>query len=90
MNTHKYKQLSLEQRSQLQLLLKMGKSKKKIAEELGVHRSTVYRELKRNAKKDGGYSARYAKQLYHEGVFIEKRPSIVLENEGTGTWKWIL
>jgi len=50
MNTHKYTQLSLEQRSQLQLLLKMGKSKKEIAKELGVHRSTVYRELKRNAK----------------------------------------
>jgi len=33
----------------------MGKSKKEIAEELGVHLSTVYRELKRNAKKDGGY-----------------------------------
>jgi len=66
MNTHKYKQLSLEQRSQLQLLLKMGKSKKEIAEELGVHRSTVYRELKRNAKKAGGYSARYAEQLYQE------------------------
>jgi IS30 family transposase len=32
----------------------MGKSKRKIAEELGVHRSTVYRELKRNVKKDGG------------------------------------
>jgi len=64
MNTHKYKQLSLEQRSQLQLLLKMGISKKKLAEELGVHRSTVYRELKRNAKKDGGYSARYAEGLY--------------------------
>jgi transposase, IS30 family len=52
MNTHKYKQLSLEQRSQLQLLLKLGISKKEIAEELGVHRSTVYRELKRNAKKN--------------------------------------
>jgi len=42
----------------------MGKSKKEIAEELGVHRSTVYRELKRNVKKDGGYSARYAEELY--------------------------
>jgi IS30 family transposase len=55
-----------------------------------VHRSIVYRELKRNAKKNGGYSARYAKQLYHEGGFIEKRPSIVLEKEGTETGKWIL
>jgi len=44
MNTHKYKQLSSEQRSQLQLLLKLGKSKKEIAEELGVHPSTMYRE----------------------------------------------
>jgi IS30 family transposase len=45
MNTHKYTQLSLEQRSQLQLLLKIGKSKKEIAKELGVHRSTVYRDM---------------------------------------------
>jgi len=74
MNTHKYTQLSLEQRSQLQLLLKMGKSKKEIAKELGVHRSTVYRELKRNAKKDGGYSARYAEQLYQEGSLLRSVP----------------
>jgi IS30 family transposase len=67
----------------------MEKSKKKIVKESEFHRSAVYRELKRNAKKDGGYSARYAKQLYHKGVFIEKRPSIVLEKENTGTGKWI-
>ena len=58
--------IELKKSPPFQLLLKLGISKKKIAEELGVHRSTVYRELKRNVKKDGGYSARYAEELYQE------------------------
>ncbi|MCS6824943.1 MAG: IS30 family transposase [Flavobacteriales bacterium] len=56
----KYKQLDLEKRVKLELMVKMGKSKVEIAQELGVHRSTVYRELARNRLKRGGYSAQYA------------------------------
>lgn len=40
--------LTKEQRCQLYLLNKRGDSKKNIAKELGVHRSSIYRELKRN------------------------------------------
>jgi hypothetical protein len=89
MNTHKYKQLYLEQRIQLQLLLKMGKSKKEKAVELGVHRSNVNWELKRNAKKGHRIWRPICRTTLSGMVFIEKRPSIILENEGTGTGKWI-
>ena len=33
-----------------------GKSAKFIIDEIGVHTSTVYRELKRNCNKKGGYA----------------------------------
>jgi transposase, IS30 family len=49
----KYKQLTLEQRYQIPLFLKLGIAKSEIAKSLGVHKSTVYRELKRNLSKRG-------------------------------------
>jgi len=45
--TKNYSHLSQEQRYQLEALLKVGKPKRVIAEILEVHRSTVYREIKR-------------------------------------------
>src|ERR1700692_4058365 len=59
----KYKQFSKEQRIRLEVLLRACKSKIEIASMLGVHRSAVYRELKRNAQKRGGYNAREAHEL---------------------------
>jgi IS30 family transposase len=50
-----YKQLTLVERYKIKALLQAGTSKSRIAEILGVHRSTVFRELKRN-KSEGGYS----------------------------------
>lgn len=44
-----YRQLTQEQRYQIGAYLKMGKSKSEIAREIQVHRSTVWRELKRNS-----------------------------------------
>ena len=44
-----YEQLSLEERYQIQALVKLRKAPAEIAVELGRHRSTVYRELKRNS-----------------------------------------
>lgn len=46
-----YKQLTKEQRKVLQSLLNCNVDKKKIAKELKVHISTVYREIKRNSNK---------------------------------------
>jgi len=47
MGERTYKQLNWTSRIKLETMLKHGHSKKEIAEELGVHISTVYRELKR-------------------------------------------
>lgn len=47
MGERTYKQLNWTSRIKLETMLKHGHSKKEIAEELGVHISTIYRELKR-------------------------------------------
>ncbi|MDE9482508.1 helix-turn-helix domain-containing protein, partial [Xenorhabdus bovienii] len=47
--TRQYRQLTPEQRYQLQALYNKGFPQHQIAESLGVHSSTVSRELKRNA-----------------------------------------
>jgi transposase, IS30 family len=48
-----YKQLTQEQRYQIEILKKAGKNQKEIAELLGIAGSTVCRELKRNQGKKG-------------------------------------
>ncbi len=56
-----YKQLTLEQRYQISALLKLGFNKSAIAGELGVDKSSIGRELKRNFSKRG-YRPRFADQ----------------------------
>jgi IS30 family transposase len=51
--TKKYKQLTLEQRYKIEALVCAGKSQTQIAKILGVHKSTVCRELNRNTPKRG-------------------------------------
>ena len=48
-----YTQLSMKERCHLQCLYDMGQSIKEIAERLGRHRSTLYRELNRNSDAEG-------------------------------------
>lgn len=57
----KYKQLTYEQRYQIYACSKAGWQKKDIAIELGIHRSTIYREKKRN-KGLKGYRPKQAHQ----------------------------
>ncbi|WP_415407812.1 transposase [Sulfurovum sp. CS9] len=45
----KYKQLTLKERYHISTLLKRGSSQKKIVESIGVHPSTICREIKRNS-----------------------------------------
>jgi len=62
----KYSHLSKEQRYQIEALLTSGVSKVVIAHQLGIHRSSVYREISRNAKQQqrgDNYSARFAHHL---------------------------
>ena len=55
----KYKQLTLGQRYQIQALLQAGLNRSAIAKQLGVHRSTIGRELERNTPKKGRTAFRY-------------------------------
>ena len=63
---NKYNHVSYEQRIRIEVLLKQGVKKNKIAVEVGVHRSVLYRELNRNKQKRGGYNAGWAQQLAEE------------------------
>lgn len=54
-----YKQLCLFQRYQIQTLFNLGFSQIKIAAQIGVHRSTISRELKRNIPKRGITAGEY-------------------------------
>lgn len=56
----KYHQLNREERYQLEKLFQEGKTPSQAAVSLGFDRSSIYRELKRNRKKDGKYSAHEA------------------------------
>ena len=57
-----YTQLTQEQRYQIHVLLKMEHSRTEIANTLGVHRSTISRELQRNRGKRG-YRPKQAHQF---------------------------
>lgn len=71
-----YQLLIDSQRYQIESYLKAGFSLTKISKELGVHKSTISRELKRNSKKRV-YNAHYAiivnderrKEAYKHTVF---------------------
>ena len=64
MNNHNkhYQQLTQEPRYQISCLRKAGMSLRVIAQEVGVHFSTVSRELRRNTT-EGCYSAAIAHQI---------------------------
>ena len=55
----KYKQLDLKSRHKIKALLDGGHSQTKIAEIIGVHKSTISRELKRNVPTRGRYANEY-------------------------------
>jgi IS30 family transposase len=57
--TKNYTQLSLVQRYQIQSFLKTGMKQKLIAQQIGVHPSTISRELRRNIAKRGQTSGEY-------------------------------
>lgn len=49
----KYQQLTLRQRYQIWTCMRLGMIQKEIAKEVGVHRSSISREIKRNASERG-------------------------------------
>src|SRR5687767_10254719 len=55
-----YRRVSLEQRCQIAALIEIKITKASVAEQLQLHRSTIYRELKRNELGCGEYRAKQA------------------------------
>ena len=53
-----YNQLTLEQRYIIYSMLKIGLTQLKISEEIGVHKSTISRELKRLDEEKHGNSCK--------------------------------
>lgn len=77
----KYRQLTLEQRYQIYALLKAGQSKAEIARIIGLHRSTIGRELTRN-RSGCGYRPQYAHRRAHERIAGKAKPRITED-----TWR---
>lgn len=72
----KYRQRNAEERSALAALRTVGMNQAEIARELGRHRSTVGRELKRNAAPhDGWYRSARAHQRAHARRYRSRRNS---------------
>jgi IS30 family transposase len=61
----KYKQLDLKGRHKIKALLEAGHSQTKIAEIIGVHKSTISRELTRNVPTRGRYANEYRPESAH-------------------------
>lgn len=88
MGKRSYKQLNWTSRIKLETMLKHGHSKKEIAEELGVHISTVYRELKRGTYEhlnsdyttETRYSPEKAEAHYQEGLAAKGAPLKIGKN----------
>jgi IS30 family transposase len=60
-------QITLEQRYEISSLYKLGKTQDYIANSIGVHKSTISRELKRNSdKRSGDYRANLAERKCRE------------------------
>ncbi len=77
-----YTQLTYEQRYQIYTLVKIGYSQQEIAKEVGVHKSTVSRELKRNL---GGRGYR-PKQAHQFAVARRKRRQVRISEDD---WKLV-
>ena len=77
-----YSQLTHQQRTRFEILKKLGTSVVKIAVELGVHFSTLYRELRRNVKNRHEYDSFQAQDMAQSRRAIPRRSTkCISENE---------
>src|SRR3990167_3453528 len=75
-----YHHLTRDQRCQLYTLNSSGKSTGNTAEILGVHRSTLYRELSRNKGQKGyRYQQAHEKALERKKRFVSNKPKMTVE-----------
>ena len=79
----KYRQLTREQRYGIKLMLKQKFNQTEIAKEIGVHKSTISRELKRN-HGGRGYRPKQA-----NGFTEQRRHSKIRPRIDAGTWVYI-
>lgn len=75
-----YHHRTRDDRVALGALRREGLNQSEIARHLGVHRSTVCRELVRNARADGTYHARRAHRLAKERRKLSKERARLIEN----------
>ena len=83
-----YSQMNMTRRIKLEALLKHGCTKQEIADELGVHISTIYRELRRGTYEhlnsdyttDIRYSPDIAEAHYQEGLSAKGAPLKIGKN----------
>ena len=68
----RYKQLDQEQRYTIERMLKEGYSQISISKVIGVHRSTVSRELRRNTAKRGRGAKIYKGKRAHEKAIVRE------------------
>jgi len=81
-NPLRYTQLTHQQRTRFEILKQLGTSVVKIALELGVHFSTLYRERHRNRKNSGEYDSFQAQEMAQTRRAIPRHPSkCTAENE---------
>ncbi len=79
----RYTQLTQEQRYQIEALKKAGLTQTEIAEQMGVHKSTISREVCRN-RGQRGYRAKQAHRL---SLARHHRPGVRLQAHSTGQFK---
>lgn len=78
-----YKHITFKDRMKIEQMMALGKSVQDIADSLGVHQSSLYREIKRGRKNgNGDYDARYADNEYRKKL-QEKgaTPKLIADNE---------
>jgi len=73
--------LNREQRAALAVLHRSGSQNAEIARMLGVHPSTIGRELERNMTEDGTYHAAHARVLARDRRKTSKHSARLLEND---------
>ena len=81
-NLLSYSQLTHQQRTRFEILKQLGTRVVEIAQELGVHFSTLYREGSRNRGKTGEYDSFEAQEMAQTRRAIPRHPSkCTAENE---------
>jgi len=76
-----FKQIRQIERERIEELIQEGQPQKEIAIILGRHISTIAREVQRNSKSDGSYTAVYAQKKTMERRYIAKESSRKIEND---------